>query len=154
MRYTLMTAAVAAATVLGASAVSAQDHSGKHHSGNQHSGKPFHVTLDGESEVPGPGDPDGSGTATIRINPGQQQLCYTMKVSDIQPASAAHIHEAPVGEAGPVVVDLQFTGTMGRKCVHVDRSLALEIIRNPEDYYVNVHNTEFPLGAVRGQLGM
>jgi len=142
MRYHTVLALAAAATMLGSTAVGAQETTGKR----------FHVSLDGASEVPGPGDPNGSGTATIRINVGQQQLCYTLKVSDIQPASAAHIHEAPAGQAGPVVVDLRFTGTMGQRCVQIDRRLAQEIIRNPDDYYINVHNMEYPSGAVRGQL--
>jgi hypothetical protein len=37
-------------------------------------------------------------------------------------------------------------------CAAVSRELALEIIRDPADYYVNVHNAEFPGGALRGQL--
>ncbi len=41
---------------------------------------------------------------------------------------------------------------MSEGCVKVDRALALEILKRPADYYVNVHNAEFPGGAVRGQL--
>jgi hypothetical protein len=37
-------------------------------------------------------------------------------------------------------------------CVEVDRELIKEIIQNPGDYYVNVHNADFGPGAVRGQL--
>jgi hypothetical protein len=36
--------------------------------------------------------------------------------------------------------------------VEVDRELALAILKHPADYYVNVHNAEFPAGAARGQL--
>lgn len=142
MKMHSMMALVAAATILGSTAAAAQEFTGKR----------FDVTLNGASEVPGPGDQDGSGTATIRINPGQQQVCYTLTVTDIEAATAAHIHEAPAGEAGPVVVDLQFSGTTNRTCVEVSRDLATEIIRNPNEYYVNVHNEDFPAGAVRGQL--
>ena len=52
------------------------------------------------------GDPDGTGTARLRVNPGQGEICYELMVSGIAPAVAAHIHEAPAGAAGPVVVPL------------------------------------------------
>ncbi len=37
-------------------------------------------------------------------------------------------------------------------CAEVSREVALDILKNPEDYYVNVHNAEYPAGARRGQL--
>jgi hypothetical protein len=40
----------------------------------------------------------------------------------------------------------------GCTTVGVDRDLAKDILKNPEDYYVNVHTTLFPYGAIRGQL--
>lgn len=117
------------------------------------SGRPFNVTLEGAQEVPVPGDPDGTGTASIRINPGQGQLCYSLRVSGIDPATAAHVHEAPAGTAGPVVVGLQApTGGSSNGCVAIGRELAKEIIADPADYYVNVHNATYPGGALRGQL--
>lgn len=118
-------------------------------------GAPFVVQMTGDAEAPGPGDPDGTGTARFRLNPGQGTVCYELEVENIDPATAAHIHVAPEGSPGPVVVPLAApTDGSSSGCVTgVDRDLIIDIIRSPEEYYVNVHNAEFPTGAVRGQLG-
>jgi hypothetical protein len=109
--------------------------------------------LTGAAEVPGPGDPDGSGTATITLNHGQGEVCWELTVSNIAPATAAHIHVAPAGVAGPVVVPLSPpTSGTSSGCANADRDLIKAIIQNPENYYVNVHNAAHPAGAVRGQL--
>jgi CHRD domain len=117
-------------------------------------GRPFTTTLLGANEVnaqgvPNQGDPDGIGTATLRINAGLGEVCWTITVSDVAPIFAAHIHVAPSTAPGPIVVPLNpFTGG----CTSVDRQLALAIIEHPDAYYVNVHNAQFPAGALRGQL--
>ena len=116
-------------------------------------GRPLATTLTGAAEVPRPGDPDGRGLASLRLNQGQGEICYELTVSNIAPATAAHIHEAPAGQAGPVVVTLAApTGGMSAACVSVSKALVQEIRQHPERYYVNVHNAEFPGGALRGQL--
>ncbi len=122
--------------------------------GRRRRGRPLNTALTGAAEAPSPGDPDGSGTAALRVNPGTGVICYTLTVTDIEPATAAHIHEAPAGTAGPVVQGLDAPAD-GRSsnCVTVARTLARDIVANPADYYVNVHNAEYPAGAVRGQLG-
>ena len=116
-------------------------------------GRKLQTNLTGAAEIPGPGDPDGTGTAQITVNPGQKQVCYKLRVSNIAPATAAHIHEAAPTAAGPVVVTLGApTSGTSSGCVTVTRALALEILKDPSDYYVNVHNAAFPAGAARGQL--
>jgi hypothetical protein len=122
----------------------------------------FTVQLSGAAEVcptaPGTCGGPGTGTATITIDRNARTLCYAITTQNVAlPLSAAHIHAAPVGEAGPVVIPL-FTepvnaAAVGPTCLtDLDKNLLKDIIRNPENYYVNVHNAPFPNGAVRGQL--
>lgn len=119
----------------------------------QEGGRPFTVEMTGAAERPGPGDPDGSGTAKFMLNYGQGRVCFELTVEDIAPATAAHIHEADVDNPGPIVVGLAPpTDGSSEGCVEVDREQIKEIIQDPGDYYVNVHNADFPAGAVRGQL--
>lgn len=116
-------------------------------------GRRLTTGLTGAEEFPGPGDPDGSGTATLRLNPGQGQVCYELTVSNIAPATAAHIHVGAAGVAGPVVVGLAPpTSGSSSGCASASRELVLAILTNPANYYVNVHNAVYPAGAVRGQL--
>jgi hypothetical protein len=107
----------------------------------------------GSAEVPGPGDNDGRGTATITLNPDKGEVCYSLTVVNIKEATAAHIHEGAAGKAGAVKVALEApkTGTaMG--CKQAEATLIEAIMQHPDNYYVNVHSAEFPQGAVRGQL--
>lgn len=144
MKSSVIYSAIATMALLGSATVYAAEDAGAR----------FTATLDGANEVPVLGDPDGMGTATILVNPGREQLCYSITVNGIAPARAAHIHEAAAGTAGPVVFGLTApTAGTSQGCVAVSREFAKEFIKNPSDYYVNVHNAEFPGGAVRGQLG-
>ena len=117
-------------------------------------GRPFTTTMTGAEEAPGPGDPDGSGTAHFTLNQGQREVCFRLTVSGIAPATAAHIHRAPPGVPGPVVVPLTppTSGSSSGCVADVDAGLIKAIRQDPEAYYVNVHNADFPGGAVRGQL--
>jgi hypothetical protein len=120
----------------------------------QQGGRPLSTSLTGAEEIPGPGDPDGSGTAEITLNHGQGEVCWSLTVEDIGAATAAHIHRGASGVAGPVVVPLSPpTEGSSEDCAQADRELIKEILQNPDQFYVNVHNEEFPAGAVRGQLG-
>ena len=117
-------------------------------------GRPISVVMTGPAERPGPGDPDGTGTAAFTFNPGQGTVCFELAVSNIAPATAAHIHVAPPTDPGPIVIPLTPpTSGSSSGCISgVDQDLIKAIIKNPENYYVNVHNADFPAGAIRAQL--
>jgi hypothetical protein len=114
-------------------------------------GKKLTTTMTGAAEVP-PADLDGTGTATITINPGQQRICWEITTANLDPVVAAHIHSAHAGQNGPIVVPLTATNGTSTGCADVARSLADAIRKAPQGYYVNVHTTIFPGGAIRGQL--
>lgn len=116
--------------------------------------KAITVTMTGGAEVPGPGDPDGKGTAKITLNEDKGEVCADLKVSKIQTATAAHIHQGAAGQTGDPKVSLDAPANgMSKSCKSADAALIKDIMANPKNYYVNVHNAEFQSGAIRGQLG-
>jgi CHRD domain len=92
----------------------------------------------------------GSGSATVTIQLGKKQLCFTLTVSGLTDVTAAHIHR---GSTGAIVVPLTAptTGTSSG-CVTVEKALLQEILASPEAFYVNVHTAAFPNGQIRGDL--
>jgi CHRD domain-containing protein len=120
---------------------------------DQQGGRPITITLTGAAEVPGPGDPDGTGTVKITLNPGKSQVCYELTVAKIAPASGAHIHEGAADKAGPPILTLTPPANgSSKECAPLAQEKIMDIIRSPGSFYVNVHNAEFPKGALRGQL--
>ncbi len=139
-----------------------------------HTNSVLHTTLSGRAEVEAGatnsglvGDPNGRGEAYVfGIDGDPTTLCYVLTVDKIATATAAHIHEAGAGTNGPVVVNLAAPGDgnaadcltegePGKFAVDgggVQLTTVAEILANPDDYYINVHNAEFPGGAIRGQL--
>lgn len=150
MRRFLLVSLTAVGTLLSMTPASAAD-----------GGQTFTTNLTGEAEVtaegvPNQGDLDGSGQATITINRGQGEICWSIEVEDITlPAIAAHIHVGPPTTTGAVVVTLSPPDADGASsgCTSVERELAKTIAKEPAAYYVNVHTTDYPAGALRGQLG-
>ncbi len=109
----------------------------------------FTAQLTGINEVAN-GDPDGTGLASVTINTVTGATSWSIATANILlPISLAHIHQAAAGVNGGVVFDfaaqLTGSGTM-------TPALAAQIAANPTGFYVNVHTTEHPSGAIRGQL--
>jgi hypothetical protein len=119
------------------------------------------IWLSGKNEVP-VADLDGSGWAEISSRPSQGTVCYRIKVRKLDPVTAAHIHVGGAGVNGGIVIDLSIltaqknvwvSSIVYKACVTgVATSLINTIKANPAAYYVNVHTTVFPGGAIRGQL--
>ena len=115
------------------------------------SGDTLKATLAGADEVPGPGDSTATGTATVTLSQGQ--VCYALSVSGLDSPTAAHIHKGASGKAGPIVVPLEAPQNgSATGCAKASADVIADIRSNPADYYVNVHNSAHPKGAIRGQL--
>jgi hypothetical protein len=104
----------------------------------------------------GVGDLDGSGVATVAVSADARRACFELSVSGVAlPAVAAHIHSAPIGVNGPIVVPLTAPDAAGRSsgCArNLDPAVVEALVETPLRFYVNVHTSERPDGAVRGQL--
>jgi hypothetical protein len=113
--------------------------------------KTITVKMTGKQEKPA-GSPTGTGSATVTLNSTTGRVCFKLKWSGIGNPSAAHIHKAAAGKAGPVVIPF-FGGTAKKSgCVNASKSLVAAIVKKPSSYYVNVHTAKYPNGALRGQL--
>jgi hypothetical protein len=132
--------------------------------------------LDGREEVNTSGtsaivgDPDGRGEAYVfGIDGDATTLCYVLiakKIGGTELAPGgmrmAHIHRGARGTNGPVVANLAWpqdgqaadclTEGEAGKFPGNPPGIVAYILANPNEFYVNVHNDEFPGGAVRGQL--
>lgn len=130
----------------------------------------FSATLAGDKEVP-PVDTDARGSAGFS-QPHLNNMSFGIQVSNIEKVTAAHIHEGKEGDNGPVVVTLfkaeNNTGTGPVNGQLVGGSITNEMLEGPlegktveidlvkiiqdGEAYVNVHTTDNPNGAIRGQI--
>ena len=117
------------------------------------------VPMSGDQEVP-PVQSTASGTASASLTGNLLRVTGSFQglTSDLMAVqgSAAHVHDGPMGQAGPVVFNLRVTpgadnrsGTFdGEMLLDQNQLAALQAGR----YYVNVHTTGNPAGELRGQL--
>lgn len=133
----------------------------------------FRAHLSGDNEVP-PVETNAQGQAKFQLNKAGDELSYKLIVANIEDVLMAHIHRAPAGENGSVVVWLypedgpppelipgRFDGVLAESTVTADDLVGpldggsiedlVELLRGGEAY-VNVHTEANPAGEVRGQI--
>ena len=122
---------------------------------------PLVAQLIGANEVPIPGDTDGSGAAAITFDlvAVPPTVCWDFSFSGIAtPITAAHIHPGVAGVANlPIITFTPATfgansATGCKDLVGAEITAAPDVVANPANYYVNIHNADFGGGAARGQL--
>ena len=120
----------------------------------------YSLSMDGSQEVPSAGDADGTAVGTLSVNDVTGLISWSLTYANLAtPLSAMHIHgpAAPVGVAAGVFVGLGVATSGGAgtliSSVMTSAANAAAINASPANFYVNIHNGPFPLGAVRGQLG-
>ncbi|MGP3983367.1 CHRD domain-containing protein [Streptomyces sp. KR80] len=124
-------------------------------------GGKIRALSDGDQEVPKTdtskvGDPDGLALTFLR--PKGSRVDYSLAWVNIAPPTLGHIHQGEFGKNGDVQFNL-FNNPVPQNIFAVsgtltdqDPEVVERIRKNPSDYYSNLHTTEFPDGAVRGQL--
>lgn len=130
----------------------------------------FKAELSGDEEVP-PVETDASGEAKFVVNADETAISFELEIedaTDILGAAGAHIHCAPAGENGPVVVflagavpggfdgDVKLKATLTAANIVNDAcgSTITELVQSMRDgnTYVNVHSPAHPGGEIRGQI--
>jgi hypothetical protein len=121
----------------------------------------FVAPLETAQEVPGcpPAGNEARGLAIFHVVDEATGTVEFKLVANNLPGTpiAAHIHIAPPGVAGPIVqglgVDPGEENGVVREGSFTNLALVTALQANPQAYYVNVHTTVCPAGAIRGQLG-
>ncbi|MER7280963.1 CHRD domain-containing protein [Dactylosporangium sp. NPDC000244] len=113
------------------------------------------AALSGKQEVPrNSGDPDATGVALLTLH-RNGRLCYVLHVRDVDgDITQAHIHRGLSGHDGPVATALSEPMWHGSAaaCTNLGRRQTERLWNAPQRYYVNVHSSKYPDGALRGQL--
>jgi hypothetical protein len=118
--------------------------------------------LNGAKVIPGPGDPDGTGRFKGRLY--LRHLCCQFDVTGIAEPTTAHIFSGVFGELGSpaIKIDLPVDGSVYR-CIgsvqddrdtsdKMSKSEYAALTHSGDQFYLQLATTEFPDGAIRGQL--
>ncbi|MEO5906247.1 MAG: CHRD domain-containing protein, partial [Saprospiraceae bacterium] len=113
----------------------------------------FSAQLSGENQVPAV-TTNGQGVAFFTFDEKKSTLYFSVSLSSLSsPINGMHIHEGPVGENGPVIINLTpfLNGNRAKGSIqNVSRQTIAKMITG--DYYINVHTENHPGGEIRGQV--
>ena len=116
--------------------------------------KAYTAMLNAEQEV-AEVNSDATGLATFNLSKSGMEVNYRVVAQGLTgPIMMAHLHNAPAGVDGPVVVDLG-DGIDGNVISGSFNPADFENLLEQMmagDIYINVHTAEFPAGEIRGQL--
>lgn len=124
----------------------------------------FNVTMRAENEPNGASTSESKGAAQLKVfADGTIEFLLTVNNKSGETFTRAHIHKAVAGsnggihwdllEAGNPVASLSDQPSQLRGVARARTAAVLgDLLANPSGYYVNVHSTAFPGGAVRGQV--
>lgn len=119
-------------------------------------GLAINANLNGNNVIPGPGDSDGSGYVVLALKAAIGEVCGFVSIDGVDQTNiVVRVHKAESGQVGPNLFDLASTSDGSSfACVkHIGPTIINDMKDHPSAYYVNVHNDEFPNGALRGQFG-
>jgi CHRD domain len=122
----------------------------------------FVINLTGSEEVP---PVQTEATGVVEISPASDSIGYTINATDIEGATAGHVHLGKKGENGPIVVTLfkydspmnevlengtitgdELEGPMAGKQI-----FDLAAAGGNGSLYINIHTERNPNGEIRGQ---
>ncbi|WP_160352119.1 CHRD domain-containing protein [Sphingorhabdus profundilacus] len=112
------------------------------------------ASLSGREVVTSTGDRDGSAQAEVSIANTLDQICYDInKINNIADITSVSINRGLRGQTGPAVLTFSRANEGGWKnCVKRSEWLEDSLEWKPGNYYIQISTTEFPQGAIRGQL--
>ena len=124
----------------------------------------FNVQLRSANEPNGASTSESKGHAQVKVyDDGTIEFVFTINNKSGETYTRAHIHKAAAGVNGPIHWDFLEAGNpvasvsdqpSQLRGIARARAAAVvaDLLANPSGYYVNVHSTAFPGGAMRGQL--
>ncbi len=118
----------------------------------------FSATITGGQEVPPSGSP-GFGNASFVLDNSQTNLSYSVTFCYLVGGlTASHIHQAPPGTNGPIIVPLNIGAASGLMCgsfsgvATVTPAIVTAMLNGQT--YINLHSLQFPGGEIRGQIAV